>query len=99
MILSPLLRLVAGLSRAPVAKILPPIKLNGVTYRVLRLGGGTRGPRFLLRSDGGDIFGLFAQNGQPTRFFAAPLIMNLGHPNPLEGVDFFDSEHGLHIRS
>jgi hypothetical protein len=42
----------------------------------------------LLRSDAGDLFELFAQNGQPTRFFAAPLVMNLGQPNPLEGVDF-----------
>jgi hypothetical protein len=82
-----------------VAKLLPPIKLNGMTYRVLRLDGGRRGPRFLLRSDAGDLFGLFAQNGQPTRFFAAPLTMNLGQPNPLEGVDFFDTERGLHVRS
>ena len=82
-----------------MAKVLPSIRLNGVTYRVLRLDGGRRGPRFLLRSDDGDLFGLFAQNGQPMRFFAAPLAMNLGKPNPLEGIDFFDTERGLHVRS
>jgi hypothetical protein len=87
------------LSPPPVAKVLPPIKLNGVTYRVLRLDGGKRGPRFLLRSDAGDLFGLFAQNGQPTRLFAAPLAMNMGQPNPLERVDFFDTDQGLHVGS
>jgi hypothetical protein len=37
--------------RVPVTKALPPIKLNGMTYRVLRLDGGRRGERLLLRSD------------------------------------------------
>jgi len=78
-----------------VAKVLPPVTLKGITYRVLRLDGGRRGPRFLLRSDAGDLFGLFAQNGQPTRFFAAPLVMKLGQPNPLERLDFFESEGDL----
>jgi hypothetical protein len=82
-----------------VAKVLPPIALHGVTYRVLRLEGGRRGPRFLLRNDAGDLFGLFAQNGQPTRLFAAPLAMNMGQPNPLERVDFFDTDQGLHVGS
>ena len=82
-----------------VAKVLPPIELSGVTYRVLRLDGGRRGPRFLLRSDAGDLFGLFAQNGQPTRLFAAPLAMNLGQPNPLEGVDFFEGDGDLLLQS
>jgi hypothetical protein len=81
-----------------VARVLPPIKLNGVTYRVLRLDGGRRGPRFLLRRDDGDLFGLFAQNGQPMRLFAAPLSMNLGRPNPLEGVDFFVTEGELLLK-
>jgi hypothetical protein len=70
---------------------------NGAT--VFRPAARSLGTGFLLRSDAGDLFGLFAQNGQPTRFFAAPLTMNLGQPNPLEGVDFFDTERGLHVRS
>jgi hypothetical protein len=82
-----------------MSQVLPPIMLNGVTYRVLRLDSGRRGPRFLLRGDDGHLFDLFAQNGQPSRLYAASLVMNLGQPNPLEGVDFFDTEPGLHVRS
>jgi hypothetical protein len=82
-----------------VAKLLPPIALAGTTYRVLRLDGGARGPRFLLRSDRGDLFGLYAHNGQPTRLFAAPLVMNLGESNPLERVDFFETAGRLRARS
>jgi len=45
---------------------------------------GNGRPRFLLRNHDGDLFGLFAQNVQATRLFAAPLVMNLGETNPLE---------------
>jgi hypothetical protein len=79
--------------------------LRTLSSRPTTRGAAAGAPRdreaeLLLRSDAGDLFGLFAQNGQPTRFFAAPLTMNLGQPNPLEGVDFFDTESGnLRARS
>jgi hypothetical protein len=78
-----------------VAKVLPPITLNGVTYRVLRLNGSTRGPKFLLRNDAGDVFGLFVHNAQPTRLYAAPLVAASSAAHPLSRLDFFDSDGTL----
>jgi hypothetical protein len=65
-----------------------------VTYRVLRLDDSTRGPRFLLRNDAGDVFGLFAHNAQPTRLYAAPLTAS-SSAHPLARLDFFDSDRTL----
>jgi hypothetical protein len=45
------------LSRSAVSQLLPPITVNGIRYRVLRLEGGS-GLRFLLRSDDGELFGV-----------------------------------------
>jgi hypothetical protein len=42
--------------------------------------------------------GTSLRNGQPMRLFAAPLAMNLGRPNPLEGVDFFVTEGELLLK-
>ena len=58
----------ADLFRGAVAKVLPPIVVNGVRYRVLRLEGEEHGPKFLLRNDDGDLFetdegGLVAGSG------------------------------------
>jgi len=42
----------------------PPIVVNEIRYRVLRLKGGKRGPKFLLRSDDGHLFGVYERNAQ-----------------------------------
>jgi hypothetical protein len=76
-----------------VSKVLPPIIVNGVRCRVLRLEGGKRGPRFLLRRDDGNLFGVYGRNGQAV-LSAAPLMMKLTVDNPFRGVDFFETEEG-----
>jgi hypothetical protein len=43
-----------------MAQLLPPIIVNGTTYRALRLCGA-RGPRFLLSSASGELIGLFRE--------------------------------------
>jgi hypothetical protein len=74
----------------------PPI-VNAVRYRVLRLEGGA-GLRFLLRSDGGELFGVYARNAQ-TALSAAPLELKLTVDNPFREVDFFETgEGGLQVR-
>jgi hypothetical protein len=80
-----------------VSKVLPPIVVNGVRYRVLRLEGGS-GLRFLLRSDGGQLFGVYGRNAQ-TALSAAPLELRLTVDNPFRGFDFFETaEGGLLVR-
>ena len=77
-----------------MAKVLPPIVVNGVRYRVLRLEGGKYGrPKFLLRSDDGDLFGIYGRNAQAA-MSAAPLMLKLSNDNPLRGVDFFEGDDG-----
>jgi hypothetical protein len=79
-----------------VSKLLPPIVVNGVRYRVLRLEGG--GLRFLLRSDAGELFGVYGRNAQ-TALSAAPLELKLRVDNPFRGLDFFETaEGGLLVR-
>ena len=60
---------------------------------MLRIESVKRGPRFLLRSDDGDLFGVYARNGQAV-LSAAPLMMKLTDDNPFRGVDFFETEEG-----
>ena len=80
-----------------MSKVLPPIFVNGVRYRVLRLAGGG-GPRFLLRSDAGELFGVYGRNAQ-TALSAAPLELKLTIDNPFRGLDFFETtEGGLLVR-
>ena len=74
-----------------VAKILPPIVVNGIRYRVLRLEG--KGLRFLLRSKDGDLFGVYGRNAQ-VAMSAAPLVLKLTTDNPFRGVDFFETDEG-----
>jgi hypothetical protein len=62
---------------------------------LLRLDGSTRGPKFLLRNDAGDVFGLFAHNAQPTRLYAAPLMAASSSAHPLARLDFFDRGDAL----
>jgi hypothetical protein len=80
-----------------VAKALPPITIRGVTYRVLRLDGA-RSPRYLLRNDRGELFGVYGRNAQAA-LSAAPLELKLTVDNPLRDVDFFDGDGTLTARA
>ena len=85
--------------RRPVAKLLPPVVVNGIRYRVLRLGAAKWGPKFLLRSDDGALYGVYGRNAQ-VLLSAAPLVLKLTTDNPLRGVDFFEGDDGsLSVRS
>jgi hypothetical protein len=73
-----------------VARLLPPITVNGRIYRVLRLDGA-RGPRFLLRSAAGELIGLHPRGAEPMRLSAAPLVPQSGAAgHALARVDFVD---------
>jgi hypothetical protein len=75
-----------------VAKSLPPITVNGVRYRALRLGPGS-GPRYLLRNDAGELFGVYGRNAQ-SALSAALLELKLRVDNPFRGLDFFETDDG-----
>jgi hypothetical protein len=79
-----------------VAKVLPPIEVAGVLYRVLRLDGN-RGPRYLLRSTEGDLIALFPFDREPSRLYAAPLEARRTTPNPFARFDFFDPNGELSV--
>ena len=77
-----------------MAKVLPPIVVNGIRYRVLRLDGGKYGrPRFILRNDDGDLFAVYGRNAQ-SAMSAAPLVIRPTSDNALRGVDFTETEDG-----
>jgi hypothetical protein len=79
-----------------VARSLGRLTIGGVSYRVLGLDGA-RGPAFLLRSEAGDVFGLFRHGHEPTRLFASAL--RPGTPAAVfDGVDLFDDEGRLAVR-
>ena len=74
--------------------MLPPIVVNGIRYRVLRLDGGKYGrPRFVLRNDDGDLFAVYGRNAQ-SAMSAAPLVIKPTFDNPLRGIDFAETEDG-----
>jgi hypothetical protein len=79
-----------------VAKVLPPITIAGMTYRVLRLDGGRR-PRYLLRSSSGELIGLFARGAEPMRLYAAPLVASSSVSNPFAKLDFFAVDGRLSV--
>ena len=79
-----------------MAKLLAPITIAGVTYRVLRLDGA-RGPRYLLRSAARDLTGLFPRGAEPMRLYAAPLVPHSAGQHPLARLDFFDGSGTLLI--
>jgi hypothetical protein len=81
----------------PVAKTLPPITVNGVRYRVLSFGPGSSGPRYLLRNDAGELFGVYGRNAR-SALSAAPLELKLRVDNPFRSLDFFETESGLMVR-
>jgi hypothetical protein len=80
-----------------MAKVLPSVTIRGVTYRVLRLHGNS-GPRYLLRNDRGELFGVYGCNAQAA-LAAAPLVIKPAIDNPLRDVDFFDDDGTLIART
>lgn len=79
-----------------MARVLPPVTVAGITYRVLRLEG-RGGPRYLLRSDAGDLIGLYPFGAEPMRLYAAPLRPARDNPNPFARFDFFDVDGRLSV--
>jgi hypothetical protein len=79
-----------------MARVLPPIKVGGVKYRVLRLDG-VHGPRYLLRSEAGDLLGLYPYGAEPMRLYAAPLKPARDTSNPFARFDFFDGGGTLSV--
>ena len=77
-----------------MAKLLPPITVAGVRYRVRRLAGDY-GPRYLLRSAAGDLLGLYPYVAEPMRLYAAPLEPTREVSNSLAQLDFFDLDGTL----
>ncbi len=68
-----------------MARVLPPIKVAGVTHRVLRLDGNC-GPRYLLRSEAGELLGLYPYGAEPMRLYGAPLEPTRGAANPFARI-------------
>jgi hypothetical protein len=79
-----------------MARVLPPIKVAGVTYRVLRLDGDY-GPRYLLRSEAGELLGLYPYGAEPMRLYAAPLEPTRGAANPFARLQFFGLDGRLMV--
>jgi hypothetical protein len=76
------------------AKAFPSITVDGVRYAVLRLDRPAFGPRFLLRDERGQLFGLFPNGAGPT--FCAELLGTVHEgDNPLERIEFRDSDDRL----
>jgi hypothetical protein len=80
-----------------VARLLPPVTINGIRDRVHL--GGSRGPRFLLRSDAGDLVGLYPRGAEPFSLYAAPLVPAANAADSLGRVDFFEDGGKLTVRS
>jgi hypothetical protein len=86
-------RLRSGLSRRVVSRVVSPIVVNGIRYSVLRLDRERGNVRFLLRSESGELFGVYGRNAQEA-LSAAPLKLTLSVDNPFKGVDLFESDPG-----
>ena len=76
-----------------MAKVGRPLTIGGVRYSVLRLSEDVRrgGPAFLLRSDRGDVIGLFRQGAQPTKLRAYHLRADEKNA-AVKGFDFYDDD-------
>jgi hypothetical protein len=73
--------------------VVPPILLKGVRYSVLRLSEDRGNVAFLLRSESGELFGVYHRNAQEA-LSAAPLKLTLSADNPFKGLDLFETESG-----
>ena len=80
-----------------MARVLRPVTIRGITSRVLRLDRSARGPRFLLRNEAGQLFGLFELGANASRMYAAPLGRDTINANPLERLEFVDTDDGLEV--
>jgi hypothetical protein len=75
-----------------VSRVVAPITVNGVRYAVLRLDGEGQ-VRFLLRTQAGELFGVYVRNAQQA-LSAAPLKLTLSVDNPFAGMDLFETDGG-----
>ena len=83
-----------------MAKVGRAITIGGVRYAVLQLSSDPRGagPAFLLRSNRGDVIGLFRQGAQPMRLRAYKLRSEASAA-ALHGFEFFDDDGELVCRA
>jgi hypothetical protein len=51
------------------------------------------GPKFLLRSEDGQLFGVHGRNAQ-VALSAPPLVLKPTTANPFRGLDFFETDEG-----
>jgi hypothetical protein len=78
---------------------MPPIVVGGVRYSVLKLSEDRGNLSFLLRSEAGELFGVYRRNAQEA-LSAAPLKLIFSVDNPFKGMDFFEiAGGGLEVRS
>jgi hypothetical protein len=75
--------------------VLPPITVAGVKYRVL--DSTVRGPQYLLRSEAGDLWGLYPYGAEPMRLYATPLKPSHDASNPFARFDFFEAGGKLSV--
>src|SRR5713101_5894904 len=78
-----------------MTRVLRPVTIRGIMYRVLRLDRSARGPRFLLRNEAGQLFGLYELGANASRMYAAPLGRDTVNANPLKCLEFVDTDDGL----
>jgi hypothetical protein len=76
---------------------MPPIVVHGVRYSVLKLSEDRGNVAYLLRSETGEIFGVYRRNAQEA-LSAAPLKLTLSVDNPFRGIDFFEEDDGIVAR-
>lgn len=79
-----------------MAKVGRTLTIQGVRYRVLCLNTDprARGPAFLLRSERGEIFGLYRQSAQPMKLYAYALRASPEAISFTE-MEFFDADGEL----
>ena len=76
-----------------MSRVAPPIVFKGVRYSVLRLSEDRGNVAFLLRSESGELFGVYRRNAQEA-LSAAPLELTLSTDNPFRGLDLFETQGG-----
>jgi hypothetical protein len=76
-----------------MSRVVPPVIFKGVRYSVLRLSEDRGNVAFLLRSESGELFGVYRRNAQEA-LSVAPLKLFLSTDNPFRGLDLFETESG-----